>query len=271
MATPALGSRPQRGPQAWVGAFTGFYPAQASEFAPPRPDHPVPVLRAQRDPRHLGPGRDHRRTARGHRPPLRGRAVRPGLRRVRGVARDQQPVQRLLRPSPWPRHRRLPTPALHPAPDRQRCGQPAAAAGRAVRPDRRRAGYRGVLHRAARTGRGVVRDRRRDPAVGLRRGAASVEGTRSGRGRRVRGVGPADDLGRLLRHHRRAFRAGADGLDPLRPRRGVHPRRQAHRPAQVRHLAAPAHVARAARGEPGAAPEPGRGAWPCTSSSSSES
>jgi 1,4-dihydroxy-2-naphthoate octaprenyltransferase len=33
MATPALGSRPQRGPQAWVGAFTGFYPAQASEFA----------------------------------------------------------------------------------------------------------------------------------------------------------------------------------------------------------------------------------------------
>ncbi len=33
MATPALGTRPQRGPQAWVGAFTGFYPAQASEFA----------------------------------------------------------------------------------------------------------------------------------------------------------------------------------------------------------------------------------------------
>jgi 1,4-dihydroxy-2-naphthoate octaprenyltransferase len=31
--TPALGSRPQRGPFAWVGAFTGFYPAEASEFS----------------------------------------------------------------------------------------------------------------------------------------------------------------------------------------------------------------------------------------------
>ncbi|MBV9822817.1 MAG: prenyltransferase [Actinobacteria bacterium] len=31
--TPALGSRPHRGPFAWVGAFTGFYPAEASEFA----------------------------------------------------------------------------------------------------------------------------------------------------------------------------------------------------------------------------------------------
>jgi 1,4-dihydroxy-2-naphthoate polyprenyltransferase len=31
--TPALGRRPQRGPFAWVGAFTGFYPAEASEFA----------------------------------------------------------------------------------------------------------------------------------------------------------------------------------------------------------------------------------------------
>jgi 1,4-dihydroxy-2-naphthoate polyprenyltransferase len=31
--TPALGKRPQRGPFAWVGAFTGFYPAEASEFA----------------------------------------------------------------------------------------------------------------------------------------------------------------------------------------------------------------------------------------------
>ncbi len=27
------GRRPQRGPSAWVGAFTGFYPAQASDFA----------------------------------------------------------------------------------------------------------------------------------------------------------------------------------------------------------------------------------------------
>lgn len=32
-ATPALGKRPQRGPFAWVGAFTGFYPAQADEFS----------------------------------------------------------------------------------------------------------------------------------------------------------------------------------------------------------------------------------------------
>jgi 1,4-dihydroxy-2-naphthoate octaprenyltransferase len=31
--TPARGRRPQRGPFAWVGAFTGFYPAEASEFA----------------------------------------------------------------------------------------------------------------------------------------------------------------------------------------------------------------------------------------------
>jgi 1,4-dihydroxy-2-naphthoate octaprenyltransferase len=31
-ATPALGKRPQHGPFAWVGAFTGFYPAQAEEF-----------------------------------------------------------------------------------------------------------------------------------------------------------------------------------------------------------------------------------------------
>src|ERR1700712_1563111 len=38
--TPALGRRPQRGPFAWVGAFTGFYPAQASEFA-----HLDPVTR----------------------------------------------------------------------------------------------------------------------------------------------------------------------------------------------------------------------------------
>jgi len=30
---PALGKRPQRGPFAWVGAFTGFYPAEASEFS----------------------------------------------------------------------------------------------------------------------------------------------------------------------------------------------------------------------------------------------
>jgi 1,4-dihydroxy-2-naphthoate polyprenyltransferase len=33
VSTPALGKRPQRGPFAWVGAFTGFYPAEASEFA----------------------------------------------------------------------------------------------------------------------------------------------------------------------------------------------------------------------------------------------
>jgi 1,4-dihydroxy-2-naphthoate polyprenyltransferase len=32
-ATPAVGKPPQRGPFAWVGAFTGFYPAQADEFA----------------------------------------------------------------------------------------------------------------------------------------------------------------------------------------------------------------------------------------------
>ncbi len=38
--TPALGKPPQRGPFAWVGAFTGFYPAQASEFA-----HLDPVTR----------------------------------------------------------------------------------------------------------------------------------------------------------------------------------------------------------------------------------
>ncbi len=31
--TPALGTPPKRGPFAWVGAFTGFYPAQAHEFA----------------------------------------------------------------------------------------------------------------------------------------------------------------------------------------------------------------------------------------------
>jgi 1,4-dihydroxy-2-naphthoate octaprenyltransferase len=30
---PALGNRPRGGPFAWVHAFTGFYPAQASEFA----------------------------------------------------------------------------------------------------------------------------------------------------------------------------------------------------------------------------------------------
>src|SRR4051794_24740288 len=32
-AQPAYGSRPRGGPFAWVGAFTGFYPAQAAEFA----------------------------------------------------------------------------------------------------------------------------------------------------------------------------------------------------------------------------------------------
>jgi 1,4-dihydroxy-2-naphthoate octaprenyltransferase len=32
VSTPALGKRPQRGPFAWAGAFTGFYPAEASEF-----------------------------------------------------------------------------------------------------------------------------------------------------------------------------------------------------------------------------------------------
>jgi 1,4-dihydroxy-2-naphthoate polyprenyltransferase len=31
--SPALGKRPQRGPFAFLGAFTGFYPAEASEFA----------------------------------------------------------------------------------------------------------------------------------------------------------------------------------------------------------------------------------------------
>ncbi|SOD74756.1 1,4-dihydroxy-2-naphthoate octaprenyltransferase [Jatrophihabitans sp. GAS493] len=31
-ATPALGNRPSRGPFAWAKAFTGFYPAQASEL-----------------------------------------------------------------------------------------------------------------------------------------------------------------------------------------------------------------------------------------------
>jgi 1,4-dihydroxy-2-naphthoate octaprenyltransferase len=31
-ATPALGKRPQRGPFAWVGAFTGFYPATATDL-----------------------------------------------------------------------------------------------------------------------------------------------------------------------------------------------------------------------------------------------
>jgi len=37
---PASGSAPRGGPFAWVGAFTGFYPAQASEFA-----HLDPVTR----------------------------------------------------------------------------------------------------------------------------------------------------------------------------------------------------------------------------------
>ncbi|MFL6161787.1 MAG: prenyltransferase [Jatrophihabitantaceae bacterium] len=32
-AQPARGSRPRGGPFAWLGAFTGFYPAQAAEFA----------------------------------------------------------------------------------------------------------------------------------------------------------------------------------------------------------------------------------------------
>ena len=32
-ATPPLGTKPQRGPMAWVGAFTGFYPATASDLA----------------------------------------------------------------------------------------------------------------------------------------------------------------------------------------------------------------------------------------------
>ncbi len=32
-ATPPLGTPPRRGPFAWMGAFTGFYPAQAEEFA----------------------------------------------------------------------------------------------------------------------------------------------------------------------------------------------------------------------------------------------
>ena len=31
--TPALGKRPQRGPFAWAGAFTGFYPATATDPA----------------------------------------------------------------------------------------------------------------------------------------------------------------------------------------------------------------------------------------------
>jgi 1,4-dihydroxy-2-naphthoate octaprenyltransferase len=37
---PAAGKRPQRGPFAWVGAFTGFYPAEAAEFS-----HLDPVTR----------------------------------------------------------------------------------------------------------------------------------------------------------------------------------------------------------------------------------
>ena len=32
-ATPALGKRPERGPMAWVGAFTGFYPATATDLS----------------------------------------------------------------------------------------------------------------------------------------------------------------------------------------------------------------------------------------------
>jgi 1,4-dihydroxy-2-naphthoate octaprenyltransferase len=39
-AQPAYGSRPRGGPFAWVGAFTGFYPAQADEFG-----HLDPVTR----------------------------------------------------------------------------------------------------------------------------------------------------------------------------------------------------------------------------------
>ncbi|TAM93635.1 MAG: prenyltransferase [Jatrophihabitans sp.] len=31
-ATPPLGTRPQHGPMAWVGAFTGFYPASATDL-----------------------------------------------------------------------------------------------------------------------------------------------------------------------------------------------------------------------------------------------
>ncbi len=31
--TPALGTKPQRGPMAWAGAFTGFYPAKADDLA----------------------------------------------------------------------------------------------------------------------------------------------------------------------------------------------------------------------------------------------
>src|SRR6185437_12539911 len=37
---PAPGKAPQRGAFAWVGAFTGFYPAQSAEFA-----HLYPVTR----------------------------------------------------------------------------------------------------------------------------------------------------------------------------------------------------------------------------------
>ena len=155
-----------------------------------------------------------------------------GARRLPGAARGQQPVQRLLRLPPRPRHRRLAAPPLHAAPDRQRrrhrprCWSPAWSVLGLVS-----LGDRGVLRRAARLARGRAR---RDRAVLLYAYDAApegVEGTRPRRGRRVRGVGPADDRRRLLRHHRSLVGRGVLASVP-RPRGHVDPGRQARRPAR---------------------------------------
>ena len=98
--TPALGKRPQRGPFAWVGAFTGFYPAQADEFGDLDPvtrflyasRSVILVISAQAA---LIAGllavTDRRFSS------CRSSWCCVGLP---GAARDQQPVQRLLRLPP---------------------------------------------------------------------------------------------------------------------------------------------------------------------------
>ena len=195
---PAVGKTPkqqQRGPFAWVGAFTGFYPPQADEFCPPRPGHPVPLRRPQRDPGDLGA--------------VRGDG-RPARRRPTGASRScrsswcSSATWCCTRSATCPTTTSATAAATTPRTRRAaatRCTRSPAARSRrgcsagglvvlGVAGDWRSRVYFIALRGWPAVALAVVGAR---AALRLRRRPARAEGTRPRRGRRVRGLGPADD------------------------------------------------------------------------------
>ena len=217
-AAPPLGSKPKRGPAAWVGAFTGFYPATASDLSGLDPvarflyaaRSVILVISAQSAViAGLLAATDRRFEVVPFVLVFVGYVVLHG---ISNLSNDYFGYKRGHDTEDSPRRRYT----LHPvasgaftmrflATGLAVLAVVAAAIGV----------YFVVLRGWGAVGLTVVGAR---AAVRLRRRTARAEGTRPRRGRGVHRVGSADDRRRLLRDHRPLVGRCVPGLGPVRPR-----------------------------------------------------